>query len=217
LACSHFVPCDRISTEHGHCDVPQRDPALGHFVKRLRKEYEAEKRGLKSMNEEKKRLLNDLGFTWRVRVVRGSRRRTQSLRNDSDEEEEEEDSDDEPVRHYGGRETLVSPQVGSNDHFADQGASASPGDVNHFANQGASASPGDVNHFPGQGGSASPGDSNHCSMCLGTIIYASAQCVSCRGSYCQGCFDQIREEKQQQCQSSSCSGRVNSLTGGWAI
>lgn len=189
-----------MSTEHGHCDVPQRDPALGHFVKRLRKEYEAEKRGLKNMNEEKKRLLNELGFTWRVRVVRGSRRRTQSLRNDDSDEdddddhygEDDEDSDDEPVRHYGGRESLVSPQLDCSSPQMDSS-----------------------DHFASQGASASPGDSNHCSMCLGTIIYASAQCASCRGSYCQGCFDQIKEEQQQQCH--SCSGRVNSLTGGWAI
>lgn len=165
------------------------------------------------MDVDKKRMLDELGFTWRVRVVRGSKRRTRSLRDsddDDDEEEvddaeedgEEEDEDDDdldesvedtqpkPVRHYGGRETLLSPTG-----------------YNYNRNLCSGRSP---------QAKASPGSSDfQCSACLGDIIYASAQCESCREVFCQACFDELRLSNAQQCK--SCAGPVAAMTSGWAI
>ena len=150
------------------------------------------------MDPEKMKLLDDLGFTWRVRVVRGSRRRTKSIqpeegetedavegKEDDDETEDEEEEEEEGAN----RKKFKSPADYKINHIKDP---ASP-----------------------EKKSIAGASSFHCSSCTGAIIYASAQCATCRGSYCENCFDEIRHDNAQQCP--KCTGPVAAVGGGWNV
>ena len=77
--------------------MPQRHETLGSFVKRLRKEYGLQKRGLRKMDPTKIKMLDDLGFSWRVRGLRGRQHRNTSIQHQEGEGQDElqEDDDDE--------------------------------------------------------------------------------------------------------------------------
>ena len=151
------------------------------------------------MDPEKMKSLNDLGFTWRVRVVRGSRRRTKSLQPEKGEVEDEveEDEDDDETEEEEEGEDEEGPSRKKFKSLADY-------KINHIED---AASP--------KKKIIAGASSFHCSMCTGTIIYANAQCATCRGSYCENCFDEIRHDHAQQCP--KCAGPVAAVGGGWNV
>ena len=58
----------RYHQEHGHVDVPSRDPHLGVWVKSQRRQYQLFQKGKRSsMTAERQELLNRLDFTWKAR------------------------------------------------------------------------------------------------------------------------------------------------------
>ena len=182
--------CDR--TEHasyltltslpaGNCDVPQRHEKLGHFVKRLRKEYELHRQGVRKMNPEKIEKLIALGFNWRVR---GPRRRTLLIKDEG--ESEMEDDETEGEEKASKRKRLTPPS----DFKMNEPIQSLPEKKAAYS-------------------------TSHCSMCSTSLPSAKAQCATCQGCYCEDCFDELRHDHAQQCQ--SCKGPVAVVGGGWNV
>lgn len=182
-----------------------RHPTLGNFVKRLRKEYLLHSKGLKQMDPDKLRQLNELGFQWSVRR-RGPRRPqgTYAIKDDSNqyyengddeansdssEEEESDDEEEEEVEFEG---------VEVEDDDEEDDAIAEPTEK--------------AFQMPNYG-QKSPGSSNQCAGCYSTILFPSAECGSCRKGYCQDCFDEILHCNEANC--SSCRGPVAPTSAGW--
>ncbi|CAB9522676.1 Type III restriction enzyme, res subunit [Seminavis robusta] len=83
----------KYKEEEGHVNVPQKHPTLGHFVKRLRKEYLSYSRGEKYMNPRKIQLLNEIGFNWSVRNHQGFRRANKPRYKEVEDDDYDEEDD----------------------------------------------------------------------------------------------------------------------------
>lgn len=151
-------------------------------------------KGTKKMNQEKVTALNALGFKWRVRNHRGSRRpnkpKPKEKVEESSEEEEDEDEDEEEEE--------------EEDKEEDEGYNTGGGGHLHVRPSVRKTQK-----------AASPGSSNQCSTCFSAILFPSAKCGGCQKGFCQDCFDEILHCNNQTC--SSCKGHVNPTTAGWAL
>jgi len=67
-----FKKLAEYKRKNGHCSVPARyneDPKLGHWVMTQRRQFNLMKRGKSSsMNPERIKMLNELGFSWSIRI-----------------------------------------------------------------------------------------------------------------------------------------------------
>jgi len=85
-----FADLCQYKEEHGHANVPQLYPILGHWVHRQRKDYRNRKLGKKnSMTDEKIKQLNELGFVWLTRKSPLSGKKKESVKKDGSVESEE--------------------------------------------------------------------------------------------------------------------------------
>lgn len=178
------------------------------------------------MNPDKKAKLEAINFRWRVRVVRGTRRKTKSIlqeeqrrqqqmeeeEDDDDEEEteEEEDDDDDEEFHAPADNVVHRNEAGRIQSIDDRTTRFTP-----MANRVSLGPSSDLvsrsNLEYDMFGQRIPSPPEHtsssqCDMCNDTIDKVSGKCGSCHSTFCAGCFDKIFQVHGETCP--GCAGTV---------
>lgn len=174
------------------------------------------------MNSEKMKKLNDIGFKWRVRVVRGSKRKTMSVlleegeNHESEEEDEEEGNEQEEEEEEEANE---EEEEESDDDDEESQDDQGLGSATNTSRQGrACSSPQHTSTGRESPQNPPSAASDHCGFCKRAVMFACKQCQNpkCRRIFCQDCFEaEIRFRPSQTC--TRCSGPLANPGGSnWA-